>query len=125
MTKLYHYLSFTHKTILAKNSLEITLKVEKKKKRVKSKAISLNGLNSFSIDIYHYLKVNSLSCKEYKLLKTHKKLFLEKINSYLEKIDEIKSNYPSIFKAEVSGKTSIAVSTNVHVNMNETYLVVP
>ena len=58
----------------------------------------------FSIGIYHYLKVNSLSCKEYKSLKTYKKLFLEKINSYLEKIDEIKSNYTSIFKAEVSGQ---------------------
>ena len=85
-------------------------------------ATSLNSLNLFSIGIYHYLKVNSLSCKEYKSLKTHKKLFLEKINSYFEKIDEIKSNYISILKAEVSGKTSIAVSTNVRVNMNETYL---
>ena len=69
-------------------------------------ATSLISLNLFSICIYYYLKqVNSLSCKDYKLLKTHKKLFLEKINSYLEKIDEIKSNYNSIFKAEVSGKT--------------------
>ena len=80
------------------------------------------GLNLFSIGIYHYLKVDSLSCKDYKSLKTHKKLFLEKVNSYLEKLDEIKYNYISIFKAEVSGKTSIAVSTNAHVNMNETYL---
>ena len=30
-----------------------------------------------------------------------------------------------IFKAEVSGKTSIAVCTNVCINMNETYLLVP
>ena len=85
-------------------------------------ATSLNSLNLFSIGIYHYLKVNSISCKEYKLFKTHKKLFFEKINSYLEKNDEIKSNYTSIFKAEVSGKTSIVVSTNVCINMNENYL---
>ena len=85
-------------------------------------ATSLNNLNLFNIGVYQYLKVNSLSSKEYKSLKTHKKLFLEKINSYLEKIDEIKSNYISIFKAEVSGKTRIGISTNVRVNMNETYL---
>ena len=85
-------------------------------------ATSLNSLNLFSIGIYHYIKVNSLCCKEYKSLKTHKKLFLEKINSYFEKIDEIKSNCTSIFIAQVSGKTSIAVSINVPVNMNETYL---
>ena len=88
-------------------------------------ATSLNSLYLFSISIYYYLKVNSLSCKDFKSLKTHKKLFLEKVNSYLEKIDEIKSNYMSIFKAEVSGKTSIAgstISTNARVNMNETYL---
>ena len=39
-------------------------------------ATILNSLNLFSIGIYHYLKVNSLSCKDYKLLKTGKKLFL-------------------------------------------------
>ena len=86
-------------------------------------ATSLNSLNLFSIGIYYYLKVNSLSCKDYKSLKTHKKLFLEKINSYLERNDEIKSNYIGIFKAEVSGKTSIEVSTNVRVNMNRMRLI--
>ena len=71
----------------------------------KDRATSLNSLNlPIQYCIYHYLKVNSLTCREYKLLKTYKKLFLEKINSYLEKIDGIKPNYTSIFKAEVSGQ---------------------
>ena len=30
-----------------------------------------------------------------------------------------------MFKADVSGKTSTAVCTNIRVNMNETYLLVP
>ena len=71
---------------------------------------------------YRYINKNPLSCKDYKSLKTHKKLFpvyrktyknsrssssKHIINSYLEKIDENKL-YQYI---HTRNKTSIAVRT--------------
>ena len=83
---------------------------------------------------YRYINKNPLSCKDYKSLETHKKLFpvyrktyknsrssssKHIINSYLEKIDENKSNYISIFTPEIRPALQ---SEHNGVNMNETYL---
>ena len=74
---------------------------------------------------YRYINKNPLSCKDYKSLKTHKKLFpvyrktYKNSRSSSSKLDENKSNYISIFTPEIR---SALQSEHNGVNMNETYL---